>query len=284
MSQIQTFGSQTGQGNNSSSPPTGDPNVSENYSTQIGGGPESMGGPSGNQLSIPPITHNNIEDMSKYKSISNFDDFTSIDPSRFPFELEGYLQGLKSTQQLNVDFAKFENHTFFDSAVSKVNIAFDRIVNDFPFDSKRFEIDEWRRSLTGFEKYVLDRFANSKGYLMLSGSGESRTNGNLATNHGPGNFVTVFNQRGKLYPDFSKVSDAKPALTPLNSPFTVECWLKLPNQTNQNETIVQLGIPGSDGRGGMNYGFGLFLSGTSKSVGSQTPGTPGSEAVVEVTL
>ena len=31
---------------------------------------------------------------------------------------------LKSTQQLNIDWSKFENHTFFNSAEAKVNIAF----------------------------------------------------------------------------------------------------------------------------------------------------------------
>ena len=37
--------------------------------------------------------------------------------------------GIKSTQQLPVDFSKFENHTFFDSAESKTNVAFDKMVN-----------------------------------------------------------------------------------------------------------------------------------------------------------
>ena len=36
---------------------------------------------------------------------------------------------LKSTQQLPVDWSKFENHTFFNSAESKVNVAFERVIN-----------------------------------------------------------------------------------------------------------------------------------------------------------
>ena len=41
---------------------------------------------------------------------------------------------LKSTQQLNVDWSKFENHTFLNSAEMKVQAAFDKIINHFPFD------------------------------------------------------------------------------------------------------------------------------------------------------
>ena len=36
--------------------------------------------------------------------------------------------GLKSTQQVPLDWTKFENHTFFNSAESKVNVAFQKII------------------------------------------------------------------------------------------------------------------------------------------------------------
>ena len=48
------------------------------------------------------------------------------------FKLDGPGDGIKSTQQLNVDWSKFENHTFFNSAEAKVNVAFDTIINNFP--------------------------------------------------------------------------------------------------------------------------------------------------------
>ena len=56
------------------------------------------------------------------------------------FKFDGAGTGLKSTQQLNVDFSKFENHTFFNSARNKVQIAFDKIINTFPFDGRRSEL------------------------------------------------------------------------------------------------------------------------------------------------
>ena len=47
---------------------------------------------------------------------------------------------LKSTQQLNIDWAKFENHTFFNSAEAKVNMTFENIINHYPFDGTVDEI------------------------------------------------------------------------------------------------------------------------------------------------
>ena len=42
--------------------------------------------------------------------------------------------GINSSQQYNVDWENFENHVFFNSAESKVNLSFDKIINGFPFD------------------------------------------------------------------------------------------------------------------------------------------------------
>ena len=54
---------------------------------------------------------------------------------------------LRSTQQLNVDFSQFENHTFFNSAESNVNVAFDKIINQFPFDGSRKKVESFFDSL-----------------------------------------------------------------------------------------------------------------------------------------
>ena len=53
------------------------------------------------------------------------------------FKYDPLSYGLKSTQQLNVDWSLFENHTFFSSAEVKTNVAFDQIINGFPFDLKK---------------------------------------------------------------------------------------------------------------------------------------------------
>src|SRR6478609_2151479 len=71
----------------------------------------------------------------------------------FRFDSPG--SGLKSTQQIPLDWSDFSTHTFFGSAQVNVNVAFDKIVNGFPYDSSREEIDGFIDGLTGFEKWVL---------------------------------------------------------------------------------------------------------------------------------
>ena len=53
------------------------------------------------------------------------------------FRYDPYSHGLKNTQQLKVDYSKFRNHTFFNSAQAKTNVAFSKIINEFPFDGSR---------------------------------------------------------------------------------------------------------------------------------------------------
>jgi hypothetical protein len=61
---------------------------------------------------------------------------------------------LKSTQQVNVDWSKFENHTFFMSAQAKTNIAFDQIINGYPFDGTQKEVESFYDRLSGFDIFV----------------------------------------------------------------------------------------------------------------------------------
>ncbi|HAI43247.1 MAG TPA: hypothetical protein DCM40_36675, partial [Maribacter sp.] len=56
------------------------------------------------------------------------------------FRYDGPLSGIRSTQQIPVDYSRFENHTFFNSAQAKTNVAFDKIINHFPFDGTRKDL------------------------------------------------------------------------------------------------------------------------------------------------
>ena len=65
-------------------------------------------------------------------SLKDLKDTNFQSTSSFRYESPG--SGLKSTQEIPLDWSLFENHTFFNSAQSKVSIAFDTIVNKYPFD------------------------------------------------------------------------------------------------------------------------------------------------------
>ena len=92
--------------------------------------------------------------LSKY----NADEVSSTSlSSTSSFKYEPNLVGLKNTQQLNISWSQFENHTFFNSAQVKSNVAFQKIIDSFPFDGNRGEIDEFLDNLTGFERWVFEQ-------------------------------------------------------------------------------------------------------------------------------
>ena len=144
----------------------------------------------------------------------------------------GDKTSLVSTQQLRVDWTKFENHTFFNSGVSKVNEAFDKIVNFYPFEKSKKEIEQYEDDLTGFEKYVLDTFPKNVGYLVFSGTqvGESLSNGTQ---------ISVIDRTGANLSAISDRLDGVSVLDPKLEPFSFEFFIKVPSQVNDNQIVIQ---------------------------------------------
>jgi len=155
-----------------------------------------------------------------YKGSDNAD---SNHLSSASFAYDPYESGLKSTQQLKVDWSRFENHTFFNSAQAKVNVAFDRIVNGYPFDGSKKELEKFLESLTGFEKWVLDSFPQNIGYLVFSGS----------------SYLSVQDYQGSLIPDLAKNKTGEAILDPLEQPYTIEFYLYLPPEAAGGQIVVQ---------------------------------------------
>ncbi len=149
------------------------------------------------------------------------------------FRYDGPNSGIKSTQQIGVDFSKFENHTFFNSAQAKVNVAFDTIINRFPFDGTRSEVEVFLDSLTGFEKYVYDHFPKSKGYLNFSGS-------QVGEHSGKGTYIEIVDSAGTNYPNLSKNSTGETIIDPKGErSLSFEFHLLVPSQSNDNQIICQ---------------------------------------------
>jgi len=149
------------------------------------------------------------------------DDFNLSTSSSFRFDPPG--TGLKSTQQLPLDWSSFENHTFFNSAQAKTNVAFETIFNSFPFDGTKRDISEFIDSLTGFEKYVYDTLPKSTGYLNFD-----------STNH-----ISVVDSAGSEIPAMSKDNTGASKIDPGLSSLTIEMQLFVPTQANSNQVIIQ---------------------------------------------
>lgn len=161
------------------------------------------------------------------------------------FLYEPSTVGLKSTQQLRIDWSQFQNHTFFNSAEVKVNVAFDKIINSFPFDGSKKEYEKFFESLTGFEKWTYDNWPKNVGYLnFVSGNGS---------------YVTVADSAGKTLIDASRDKTAQNYLEILTNPITLEMQLFVPEQSNELCVVVQKQDQTT------NQGFTLNLDSTSNS-------------------
>ena len=170
------------------------------------------------------------------------------------FLYDSPTEGIKSSQQVPLDYSLFKNHTFFNSAQANVNVAFDNIINRYPFDGSREELEEYLDELTGFEKYVLDRFPRHMGFIVLSGSSSTRTS--------EGNFIEVKDFAGAEFPDFSKNVTGESVLSPGKKSLSLETHIFVTPKANGNEVIFQK-ISGS------NQGFTLALSESSSTTSAE---------------
>ena len=200
---------------------------------------------------IPSFLKASLEDSKPLQLTFSQVKDTNID-STSSFKYEPGNSPLKNTQQLNVDWSRFENHTFFSSAETKVSLAFDQIINGYPFDGSRAEVENFFENLTGFDKWVFDQFPKYKGYLAFSGttSNETPANGFAAE---LGTWIKIKDYAGSLYPEISKNSTGNSILNPKNgSSFTLEAQIYLPDEMGDKQVIFQ-----KSGAG--NQSIGLYV-------------------------
>ena len=192
--------------------------------------------------------------------------------------------GLQSTQQLPVDFSKFENHTFFNSAEVKVNVAFDKIINEFPFDGSKIEIEDFFDELTGFEKYVFDRVPTSKNFLWFSGTLRTETPGE-SYDADLGTFIKVSDHAGILKPTLSKLKTGASVIDPGLGSISFEMHLFVPKLTNYDQVIMQK-LSGSKGDPSSQRGItiGLDKSNSTSEVNLRMIVTSGSLNILTASM
>jgi len=162
------------------------------------------------------------------------------------FRYDEFGMGLRSTQEIPLDWSRFENHTFFNSAQSKVNIAIDRIVNEYPFDGTGKEVEAFEDSLTGYEMHVLNSFPKNRGFLLFSGTqvGEDPSGGFPAE---LGTFINVIDSAGSQFPLFSKRNDGETIIDFGRDPFSFEFFLRPPSELNSRQIIFQKSLAKESG-------------------------------------
>ena len=151
------------------------------------------------------------------------DDAFNQAPSSASFRFAPPGSPLRSTQQLPVDWSNFANHTFFSSAVANVNVAFDKIINNFPFDGTFREIEDFFDTLTGYEAYVFNLFPKSLNSLAFSGSSH----------------IEVIDSAGAQYPELSRNITGATVLDPGLLSLSLQTKLFIPSSNNENQVVAQ---------------------------------------------
>jgi len=146
-----------------------------------------------------------------------------------------------TTQQLaSVDFSNFENHVFFDSAVSKVQYSYFKILNEFPYDKSEYEINQFMSSLDGFTRFIFDNKINKNiGYLKFDGNNE----------------LFIPDKSGALLEDF--VGETKIGLFSIDTmKFCFEFWLYIENLDDLSVPECQIIFQKKDD---FNNGITIFI-------------------------
>jgi hypothetical protein len=201
-------------------------------------------------LFTPTVNRLIADPSSGFNQFLQVDGTTNVDTniqstSSFMYALPG--QGIKSTQQLNVDWSAFENHCFYNSAQVKTNVAFDKVFNRFPFDGTNRETEAFFDGLSGFEKWVYDEYPKYKGYLFFSG-----TRGSQATG---GTYITVRDSAGAAYQSVSRLTTGAAVLSPYDDSMTIEFYVYLPTEANSNAVIYDKHIESGNEKNGIYVGL-----------------------------
>jgi hypothetical protein len=158
------------------------------------------------------------------------------------FRYDPIGSGIKSTQQLNVDWSMYENHVFFNSAQVKVNTTFNKIIDRYPFDGTRKELELFYDGMTGYENYVYNLLPKNNGYLFFSGS-------NIGDVNGKGTFVTVKDRAGAAYPFLTDEPTGVSRLDPVSSSVTIQSYINFPDGIINQDTHIFQKIKSGNGFG-----------------------------------
>ena len=166
--------------------------------------------------------------------------------------------GLKNTQQLKIDWGSFENHVFFNSAEAKVNLAFDQIINGYPFDGDSSEKLQFLSNIPGYTNHVLGRFDSHLGYLNFS------ENLNGANQH-----VEIEDDSGRIAPELARTVGKSYATKNMHvNGSTIEFWIYIDDslalQNGEYSVIYQKSAPG-DNSNESRKGFSVIQQGFSQN-------------------
>ena len=166
---------------------------------------------------------NNFLNTNKSNDLISLVDLSNKDFTKFLQRLDGY-NGLYSSSQLeNIKYENFEEHVFFDSAADKLISAYQKILNEYPYDKSYFEYTDFITKIDGYTKYILDNeYKSFYGSLKFDG------------NHK----LTIKDQKGSLFKDINNREIG--SLDPKTKRFTFKFWLRVENDNTLSSSNNQV--------------------------------------------
>lgn len=190
-----------------------------------------------NSFNVNKLSSETFYDIIRSLNIIDPESLSKDEISNILSRIDSY-NGFFTTQQLeNINYNNFNEHVFFDSAVSKVIYAFDRIHN-IPFDSDEVETLKYLNKNDGYTAHILKNiFPKKIGYAIFDGSHK----------------VVVYDEQGKVVKsDTKKVG----LLNPQNKRFSFDFWINPSSLSNDNNQIIFKKFENSNNKNG----FICFLS------------------------
>lgn len=85
-------------------------------------------------------------------------------------EQQRIITSLKRMEQVEpkIDYSDFSNFVFFNSALDYFNITGEKILNEYPYDGSTDDVETFRSSLDGYQRYVLDNWPSRSGHLRFN--------------------------------------------------------------------------------------------------------------------
>lgn len=172
------------------------------------------------QYNINQQSSEDLYDIVKSLNIVDPDALSKKEISNILKRIDDY-NGLFTTQQLeNVNYSKFNEHVFFDSAINKISYSFDRIQN-MPYDQDELTNIKYANLTDGYTNYIMKNvYPRCLGYAKFSGSEQ----------------IVIYDHQGKLLND-SKTKKIG-ILNPGSRRYSFDFWLKVNSSSFVNNQMV----------------------------------------------
>ena len=172
------------------------------------------------QYNINKQSSEDLQDILKSLNIIDPESLSKDDLSILLKRIDDY-NGFFTTQQLeNIDYRKFNEHVFFDSAVNKVSYSFDRI-SKIPYDADELENIKYNNKTDGYTSHILKNvYPKSLGYTKFTGDQK----------------LVVYDEQGKLLKDSATKKIG--LLNPQSQKFSFDFWLKVDKTNFVNNQVV----------------------------------------------